>query len=220
LPLSLPLQIPGNPWTNLSKVKKRFSILLPLLNLTIWVVLVIVPTTLAYISLLQMAHSSSTAEMRSGEISASIPRERFASFALSVGTIRQSHLITAINMPGMVSDLLVSIPIWHINRLRTKMTMESWRALTFPLFCLPAWWFVGKGVDALVGTIRLHWITLLLGCLFCALLIFLGVGLGLTADADDRADTWWILSGMGLWAVLFAVFPFAWLRQKRSSVTA
>jgi hypothetical protein len=198
-------------------VKRRFSILLPLFDLAIWVVLVIVPTTIAYMSLLQMAHNSSTAEIRSGGTSfASVPRERFASFALSVGTIRQSHLITAINMPGIVSDLFISIPIWHIDRLRTQMTMESWRALSFPLFCLPAWWFVGKGVDALVGSIRLHWSSLLLGCLFCALFIFLGIGLGLTATADERADTWWILSGMGLWAVLFAVFPFAWLRQRRS----
>jgi hypothetical protein len=181
-----------------------------------WVVLVIVPTTLIYMSLLQRAHNSSTAELSF----MSLPRERFASFALSVGTIRQSHLVTAINMPGMIGAMLVSIPTWPNGWRPAWATMDSWRALSLPLFCLPAWWFVGKGIDALVGSIRLHWSPLLVGCLFCALFIFLGVGLGLTATADDRADMWWMLSGMGLWAVLFAVFPFAWLRQRRSRVSA
>jgi len=197
--------------------RTSFSILIPLVELVIWVVLVAVPATLVFLT----AHDFPTAHMSSGLVSAEIPREQFLEFAFSSTTDRSANAITAVNIPGIILEILVSLPTsWPDSWHPSGWILDTWRAVTFPFFCLPAWCFVGLGVDSLLGWRRLHRGTLLTGLVFFLLFVALFLGFRFSMSAAERAegDSGWILWGVGLWALLFATFPCAWLRQSRSRV--
>ena len=199
--------------------RASFSVLLPLFELAIWVVLILVPATLVFLNLSQTAHGSPTAHVGTGNFSAEIPRQHFLWFAFWSATTNRAHTIAAINIPGTIPEVLLSLPTsWPQSWHPAGWHLDSWRALVFPFFCLPAWWFAGLGVDSLLGWRRLHWGTLLSGSIFFSLFttLFLGFLFGMSASERAEGDSNWILWGVGLWASLFATFPCAWLRQRRS----
>lgn len=191
-----------------------FSLLLPLVELALWVSLVLVPTTLVYFHLHHVAQTGSAA-IHAGEFSVTIPQDHLLAFALQVATISHSHAITAINLPGTFVEALISLPtswphLWH----PPSMPIDIWRALTLPIFCLPAWWFVGVGLDALLGWRRLHWVALLTGSVLFVLFLVLFFGLRFGMSASERLEVVdWAFWGLGLWIALFGVLPCAWLRQ-------
>jgi len=94
--------------------------------------------------------------------------------------------------------------------------LDTWRAIAFPFFCLPAWWLVGLGVDVLLKQRRLHWFTFLTGTLLFILFGVLFFGLRFVLTDSERGEITYPLWGIGLWAVLFAILPIAWFRQWRS----
>jgi hypothetical protein len=193
----------------------RFSLLLPLGELIIWVILVLAPTTLIYLGLDKSSHSE-TISTEIGSFTLS-PRE-VRRIALESATMKMSHLITALNTPGVFVEMLIDLPIsWPSTWHPTKLPLDVWRSITLPFFCLPAWWFVGHGFDSVLGRLKLHWRMTLLGTLLRLGFVVLFCGLRFGVPADDRADGSWILWGMALWAFLFGVFPLAWLRQKQVS---
>jgi hypothetical protein len=201
--------------------RASFSVLLPLIELATWIVLIAVPATLVFLNLNQTAHGSLTAHIDSGNISADIPRQQFLSFAFSSAPNNRAHAITAINIPGIIPEILFSLlTSWPQSWLPPGWILDTWRALIFPFYCLPAWWFVGLGVDSLLGWRRLHWGTLLLGSIFFLLFVTLSLGFRFGLSASERAegDSGWLLWGIGLWALFFATFPCAWLRQTRFRV--
>jgi hypothetical protein len=202
--------------------RTSFSFLLPLVELAIWVVLVAVPATLVFLNLQLTAHESPTAHMSSGLVSAEIPREQFLEFAFSSTTDTSANAITAVNIPGIILEILVSLPTsWPDSWHPSGWILDTWRAVIFPFFCLPAWCFVGLGVDSLLGWRRLHWGTLLSGSVFFLLfmVLFLGFLFGMSAAERVEGDSGSLLWGIALWALLFAIFPCAWLRQRPSRVT-
>ena len=85
-----------------------------------------------------------------------------------------------------------------------------------PFFCLPAWFFVGCGIDALLGWRRLHWAALATGTLLCVLFLVLFLGLRFGISTEERGEVVFPLWGMSLWALLFASIPAAWIRQWRT----
>ena len=93
----------------------------------------------------------------------------------------------------------------------------SWRDITFPFFCLPAWWLVGLGIDGLLRWRRLHlaaMITSLVLFLFFAI-AFLALRFGSSPDRENDVYLFW---GVVVWWGLFAVLPIAWVRQRRSRI--
>ena len=201
--------------------RTSFSVLLPLAELAIWVVLIAVPATLSYANLSQTAHGAPTAHVGMGSFTMEIPRQHFLRFAFGSAAIGRAHTITAINIPGTIPEALLSLPIsGPRSSYPAGWTLDAWRALVFPFFCLPAWWFVGLGIDSLLGWRRLHWGTLLLGSIFFLLFatLFLGFLFELSASERTEGGSEWLLWGIGLWALLFATLPGAWWRQWRSRV--
>jgi hypothetical protein len=150
-----------------------------------------------------------------------IPTNPTLEWAILFGTRRYSHLVTALNAPGVVVELLASLPTswpdsWHPARLM----LESWRAISMPFFCMPFWWFFGRGVDAALGRRRLHWTSLLAGTLLCGFFLFLLVGLGIAAREWERGEIVdWALCGMALWTIVFGVFPFTWIYRRQTKGT-
>jgi len=130
--------------------------------------------------------------------------------------MRASHAITVLNMPGMIVEILISMrnspSIWH----PANLCFEVWRSITLPFFCLPAWWFVGRGFDSLWHRQKLRWVTTSIGTLLFVSFVVLFCGLRFAVPAADRVGASWPLWGMALWALLFGVFPIAWLVCRRS----
>jgi hypothetical protein len=188
-----------------------FSVLLPLIELVVWVVLLAVPATLAFLNLERVAQGSGVAHIQAGMFSASIPRNQFLSFALESAAIKSSHIVDAANMPGFFGELL-----WPASWHPAGVMIDTWRAITFPFFCLPAWWLVGLGVDVLLKWRRLHWGTFLTGTLLFILFGVLFLGFRFALTDSERGEVTYPLWGIGLWAFLFAILPIAWFRQWRS----
>jgi hypothetical protein len=196
--------------------RASFSFFLPLFAALLWVILVAIPATGIFFRLEQQAHGSDVAKIRSKIFEADIPRKRFFSFALNSASMWNSHAIVAINMPGMLGNLPLSIFSWPREWRPTGITMEAWRCIVVPLFCLPAWWFVGRGLDALFGHRCLHWATALSGMVLSILCVVLFTGLRFALSPSERGDVTFPLWGFAIWAGLFAILPAAWLRRVRS----
>lgn len=191
--------------------------LLPLLNLALWVVLIPVPATLVYLNLHQEAQRTGRATIHAGAYTASIPSDRVLRFALNSAGTKHSELITALNIPGMFGELLVSSSISSPNTWPPAIfSWESWRAISFPFFALPLWIFVGEGIDRLVRRQRLHWGSLLFGTILCLAFLVIFAGFRFCTPAADRNEDGWLIWGFGPWSLFFGVFPFAWIRQRRS----
>jgi hypothetical protein len=196
------------------KPRISFSVLLPLIALTLWTVLVPTQTAYVYFRLLQLTHGSPRVELDSGNISFSVPRDHLLSFSLEGIAQREHSFIEAVYIPGNVGDILISLPTtWPTTWCPAHLTFDEWRCLSWPIFCLPAWWFAGRGLDALLGWRRPRWWTLLIGTLLCAGFLFLLCGLRFGLSASDRSGITWVYWGLALWTFLFATFPSAWIRR-------
>jgi hypothetical protein len=191
-----------------------FSLLLPVVELTLWALLVPTQIGQVWYRSHKAAGRSGGATARIGEAELTLPPDRWVDFILRWGHLTYSHAIVAANLPGIGADLLVSLPTsqpgkWHPSGI----SLDNWRCLTFPFYCLPAWWFAGCGIDGLLRRRRLRRAMLWTGSVLC--LLFAVTLLGYyTSPPRDQADLRWILPGSWLWTVLFGIVPLNWLRRK------
>jgi hypothetical protein len=198
---------------NVKTTRIPFSYLLPLFDLCIWVLLVLVPVTLAFLHLNAIAQADG-AHLGTDVLILNIPRNHLVASVFTFGTIKQAHFVAGLNLPGTFIEVLISlVTTWPESFHPASISGDSWRAVTFPIFCLPAWWFVGKGLDAFRGR-RLHWFSLTVGTLLSIFLLVLILGLrfGMSASEQEEVVSWayW---GLSFWAVAFAIFPIVWVRQ-------
>jgi hypothetical protein len=179
--------------------------LLPFLDLAIWLALVVAPLGFMYFQLRQSLPQSGTESIFFWTRSADVSRDDLLPIVLQLGAQRNANTVTALDLHTWPS-------IWRPARFN----VDSWRALSFPFYCLPAWWFAGRGMDALFGRRRLHWPALFSGLFF--FLLFGGLLMSLVVMPASERDglPQWVFWGSGLWMVLFAVFPLAWVRQRVS----
>jgi len=192
-----------------------FSFLLLFFELSVWAVMVPIQAGLLWYWVHETAHDSETVSIHSGQFEGTLPRNQLLTWARISVTSQRSQTITAINLPGVLVEVLISLPTswpgtWH----PASLPMDSWRSCSLPFFCLSAWWLVGQGIDGLLGRRRLHLAMLLTGSILF-LLFLVPFGAFFWAPASDRADMAWLLPGFGFWTLAFGVLPFAWLRQRK-----
>ena len=169
----------------------------------------------------QAANGSGAVTMHVGKFDMTIPRRRWLLSALEHVSWRHDHTIAALNIPGTPIETLISLPtswphLWHPEGL----TFPAWRTLTLPFFCLPAWWFVGRGLDALVRRRSLHWIAYLAGAILCLLCLTALVGFQFGLSASERQDMGWVILGFAFWSLAFGVLPCAWFHDWRTRRTS
>ena len=197
-----------------------FSFVLIFVELTLWFVLVPMQTGLVYLRMLRRAGKAESLSIRAEGLEMRIPRDRFLYYAFQSVTLRESHAVTAINLPGVFVEVSISLPttwpaMWHPKALLS----DSWRAAILPFFCLPAWWFVGRGLDGVVRKRRLPWIMLVGGTvLFLACIAFWGGFL--TSSVSERRDLAWLMPGVAIWTLGFGTFLVVWIRRRAESARA
>jgi hypothetical protein len=193
----------------------RFSFLFPLLELVISVVLIAVPATLSYFGMRQSTNLKGKAVVSTNLGRITIPQHEMWPIALEGAAMNASHAIATLNIPGTIVEALISIPTsWPHLRQPANLPMDIWRSITLPFFSLPFWWLVGRGFDS-VRARQTRWPLTLIGTVLfiCFIVLFCGLRFGLSRA--DRMDESWPLWGLGLWALLFGVFPLAWLLRQR-----
>jgi len=125
-------------------------IVLPLLALALSATILAVPLTLAYIHLRQVSQHGGPVSFHTQDFQFTIPRDHFFSDSLSGAALLTSHFIQALNLPAFSIELLVDrcTSAWPMTWTPTGMDFMTWRALIFPVYCLPFWYLVGFGFDA------------------------------------------------------------------------
>lgn len=205
--------------SHLAKMRISFSVLLPALALVVWAVLVPAEIGRVWYSAHQAMSRGQGATASVSRFELTLPPDQWVSFTLRWRLLHYSRAIIAVNLPGLAADVLISMPTsqpgkWHPE----AVSLDNWRCLVFPFYCLPAWWLAGYGLDALVGRKRIHlamlWTGSILGLLFAVTLFGY-----YTSPAGDQAYLHWILPGSWLWTILFAVIPVSWIRQRRQPAT-
>jgi hypothetical protein len=191
-----------------------FSYLLPVVDLALLVVLVFVPITLTSLHLYEASNGSDQVHIHTGQFDMTLTRDQIVPWAIRVATVPKAHLIKAINLPGFIFDVLVSLPTsWPSTWHPAALLPQTWDALVFPFFALPFWWLVGCGLDAIVSKDRLHWSLLLVGTLLSGTCLTIALGFHFGIPAAERQDNPWLMRGLTGWTIAFAILPIAWITQ-------
>jgi hypothetical protein len=185
------------------------AFLLPIAELAIWSVLVLIPALLTY-SAFYSIQNHRNAATRSGQFDLA-PRDLWLELSLMPVCERQFHAIANLNLPGALIGAPLSTFATSYFRTHTSgFSIHTWHSVTMPFFCLPAWWFVGLGVDGTLARKRLHWALRLVGLIFCLACLALVIGI-LTSPPADREDLLPFMPGAIFWAISFGLFPLNWI---------
>ena len=151
-----------------------------------------------------------------------IPSDRFLSVAFDRAGWWAEKPATILNAPAKFVDAVVSLLVarkanWH----PASLLPSAWHALIYPIYALPAWAYIGLGIDAGIGRCLVRRWNVVLS-LFLALtfaILFCGFRFGMSAaEREGQELLSWLIEGFALWAVLFAIPFVAWmLRRKRGT---
>ncbi|MGC8549100.1 MAG: hypothetical protein ACP5M4_05310 [Acidobacteriaceae bacterium] len=192
------------------------SVLLPMIAIVVWAVLVPTPALVTCLQLITASHGADPVHVYFGDMSAVVPRSRLFIFCLEPIACHAGGMISGTNIPGMLASVLISLPLtWPALWSPPAFSFESRRAIAYPFYCFPWWWFAGRSLDCLAGRRKVGWVFLSVGSLLCLLCIFLDAGLFFGLTPRERTGNNWIYFGFTLWAILFGITPLAWWRQRQ-----
>jgi hypothetical protein len=203
-------------------VKKRlqsFAYLLPLLELLFAAVIVLVPALIFFLRLKRMVHGAGSVSLSTSDIVITIPSDHFFSVAFDRAAWRAEKVATILNAPAKFVEIFVSLLIAHkANWYPAWLPPSTWRAVIYPLYALPAWVYVGLGIEAATGrrlVRRWNAVLSLFLALTCAVLLC-GLRFGMSAaEREGQELLSWFIEGLALWAALFAIPFFAWMLQRK-----
>jgi hypothetical protein len=131
--------------------------------------------------------------------------------------------VAALNLPAG----LVQLPYAMFNTTKrdwmpAEMDFRIWRAVTWPLLCVPFWWIAGRAIDALTRlkhrlvTPIIGWTETIIGFVLMAACGtgFFGLLFGLPKE-DRTLELTRFVAGCGLWALLGGLSVVARFRQWR-----
>jgi len=193
---------------------RSFTALLPAMALTFSFALLLAITSAYFYSYKHAARESGSLYLGTTTTGFVIQPRNYLRFAFMSAGLRTQIPITILNAPAHFVNLPISYlmsrgPFWSPYFLGPA----GWRCLTYPFFALPAWCFVGFGIDALLGRKRVRNTNLVLS-------VFLAILFGIFAAAlrfglaDDPGLVAGLTEGFTLWTLLFAIPFAAWLRQR------
>lgn len=195
-----------------------WAILLPLLSLVSWVCLVTIPISLDDMLLREDPEQSE--KMLSDLKTLHDPTEsQVFVFAASIDRGPAHYWINGIDLPANFVELILdrASKMWPDTWHPEGFTVFSWRAITFPIYSLPFWWFAGFGLDAMLK--RRHprrWVLLLGSALFLVFLALAVLNAGSSHPVEEPEVSLPITVGVWLWTLLFGCFVVASVGRLRS----
>lgn len=129
-----------------------FAYLLPLLELLFCAATVLAPALFFSLRLKQMAHGAGGVSLSVGEFVMKIPSDRFLPVAFDRAGWWAEKPVTILNTPAKFVEGFVSLLVAHkANWYPESFLSSTWHVLIYPVYALPAWLYVGVGIDALMG---------------------------------------------------------------------
>jgi hypothetical protein len=207
-----------------------FSLLLPLLSLLLWVGLVAVPVTATYLDIRGSAGYSPSFRSYAEDLDRGLPVVPLR-YAAQNAVAKHTGLMEGLNAEGFWVEILIDrcSPAWPMYWLPEGVELTSWRAITYPIWCLPFWALAGLGLDRLLSRRRVRWPMITLGTVLSVVSLATGIGLYFSRDVDSPDDVHHFVWGLVVWGVLFLSFPVAGvlyprrnrrLRAKSSAIAA
>lgn len=197
-------------WERLRSV--RFTWVLPVLSLMVWAMVVMVPAVQTYWMLRAIGAQGKNATVTVGAFHGTIVPENFGPFAVNEAVVTHSNALTAMELPGALVEMPLTVALTNPTLWYPKQLDEwTWSLLETPIYCLPAWWLVGLGMEGLMGRRRVRWPLLLLGSVAWGTFVFMLFEYLAGWTRPEHAVESWVVAGFGLWIVLFGVLPAAWV---------
>ena len=194
----------------------RFTWLLPMVGVAVWVAVIAVPAVQTCRMLRAIGAQGRNATVRVGLFEGTILPENFWRFAVNEAVVTHSHALTAMQLPGALVEMPLAVALTNPSLWYPKQLDEwTWSLLETALYCLPAWWLVGLGMEGLLGRRRVRWPLLLLESVAWATFVFMLCEYLLGYMLPGRAVEGWVVTGFGLWIGLFAVLPMCWVLRGR-----
>ncbi len=191
-----------------------FCVIFPLFSVCVWILFVAIPVTFGYLHIMYASHGSPSVSINTGEFQLSIASRNFLRFAAYNLGERSCRALVALNLPALPFELLTSIKTWPRIWSPAGLPLLRWRAMIYPLLALPVWLYVGTGIDALLGRVRLHiWDIVISSIVALAFAAGCGALTFAVPPVDQDPSLTSVGGGLGLWALLFAVMAFACVKQ-------
>jgi hypothetical protein len=200
---------------SMKALRLPYSILLPIIALIVWGVIVFVPALL----LVDWLHHPSTRlqydQAQTGTWGVFVAQYHDFSWSFEMIASLRAPLVNGINLPGSVLNSLASLLLFGSARWHpTAMAPETLRVITTPVLCLPAWWFVGRGVEAILGSRKARLPMLASGAVLCAMFLASAIALRYGMPPQDRTEMTVPIWSFFFWAAAFAIPTIAWCIQK------
>lgn len=203
-------------------MRNSLAKLLPFLTLALCSVTLIALATPTWVDLAHKPVHNGFIDIYEGTDTFRLPRTAIPRWAIFGAANQLSRPIQALNFPAMTTEMVMSgiMRSWPDSWRPAVFgplpaDLFLWRAIIFPVYCLPFWWIAGVGLDALLGSRQLRRHGLLGGSLLCGFFVFIGTGLAIAGDHRDYRDMWFIFAGLAIWSILLAAYPAVWLRERR-----
>jgi hypothetical protein len=127
------------------------------MDILLWAVIVLAPALLFFFRLKHMAHGSGSVSLTSGDFQMTISSNHFLSVAFDRAGWSAQKSITVLNAPAKFVEIVVSVLVSRTgNWYPASFLRSTWRSLIYPIYALPAWFYVGLGIDALLGRSRIR----------------------------------------------------------------
>ena len=149
-------------------------------------------------------------------------REDMLRLAFESNAIGHQGTIFVLNAPGRLLSALASELASRAKGFPDFFDSFLWGVLSAPLFAVPAWFFVGRGIDGLLLRRSMRWPDLIFSGLLVLLSIGLCAGLRFSSTELERAGDGKLTSfmiGFAWWSLLFALPLLAWVRQRLRGVS-
>ena len=194
------------------------SLWLPLFAVLLSAAIVLVPAIRTYLRRRAAIGSGDRLMLTIGEFQMMIPKGRMLRSAVEMNAMREQGTISLLNAPGYVLGALAwQLVIHHARGFPDSLGPFIWRALSVPLYAIPAWFFVGRGIDGLLMRRLMRLFDLVMSTILVLLSLMVSVGLQFGLSASERTGDdllVYLISGFAWWTLLFAFPLSAWVRQR------
>jgi hypothetical protein len=193
----------------------RFSILAPVLAILLSESIFLLSACRVYRILHRAPQSNSMIEIGGSGNQFAFPRVHAFHMASILAALPVQGAIVALNVPGHFVHVIVALAQGQNgNWFPEALGPALWKVISYPIFAIPAWWFVGHGLDLLIDKRRPTKWNLWLGIGLAALFGCFGLALRFGLSEADRQGQELLSSytiGLLLWSLLFAIPAVAWL---------
>ena len=201
------------------KSVKSFSFWLPVGNVVLPGGLLLFTTLLVFSHLRHAANGADALFIQAGEFRLRVRSNEFLLEAFRAATFSANKLIILLDAPGVFGDALISLVSersgnWYPGRLG----LTAWQAVTYPFFSIPAWLYVGQGLDTLMEGARIRTFSTVISSVLMTLAITISCGLRFGISASERSESiTWVIAGFALWSFLFAIPILAWIWRRTAA---